>query len=266
MIDGGYFLKRLPQLVNTGSNTKLSAAEVAEKARYLCKRHVLNLTTGSSSVDDAEKMRWLDHVYRLFYYDALPYKGTAHHPLSNQHVDFGRTETARFRLDLFNQIRKTRKFALRLGHVVKDGDWRIDTSYTKTFLQLHGWLDHIKDALIDRQPISELPSEDIKRLKNLLSTWGNLHEQEVSMPLRQKGVDMRIGLDISTMALKQQVDTIILVTGDSDFVPAAKLARREGVEFLLDPLWQKVSDDLLEHVDGIVSALAQRNSNRMQCA
>jgi uncharacterized LabA/DUF88 family protein len=43
---------------------------------------------------------------------------------------------------------------------------------------------------------------------------------------------MRIGLDIASMTLKRQVDTVILVTGDSDFVPAAKLARREGVEFL----------------------------------
>jgi len=36
-------------------------------------------------------------------------------------------------------------------------------------------------------------------------------------------------------------------------VPAAKLARREGVEFLLDPMWQQVSDELNEHVDGVVS-------------
>ena len=47
---------------------------------------------------------------------------------------------------------------------------------------------------------------------------------------------------------------MVLVTGDSDFVPAAKLARREGVEFLLDRLWQQVSDELNEHADGVVSA------------
>lgn len=64
---------------------------------------------------------------------------------------------------------------------------------------------------------------------------------------------MRIGLDIASMTLKRQVDTLILVTGDSDFVPAAKLARREGVEFLLDPMWQQVSDELSEHVDGVAS-------------
>lgn len=64
---------------------------------------------------------------------------------------------------------------------------------------------------------------------------------------------MRIGLDIASITLKQQADTIILVSGDSDFVPAAKLARREGVIFILDPLWQKVSNDLLEHIDGLRS-------------
>jgi uncharacterized LabA/DUF88 family protein len=90
-------------------------------------------------------------------------------------------------------------------------------------------------------------------LQQIIRTWQHIREHDVSLDLRQKGVDMRIGLDIATMALKRQVDTIVLVTGDSDFVPAAKLARREGVEFLLDPLWQKVSDGLSEHVDGVAS-------------
>lgn len=73
---------------------------------------------------------------------------------------------------------------------------------------------------------------------------------------------MRIGLDITTMTLKRQVDTIVLVTGDSDFIPAAKVARREGVEFILDPMWQSVEDDLLEHVDGVTSTLDEPNGAR----
>ena len=60
---------------------------------------------------------------------------------------------------------------------------------------------------------------------------------------------MRIGLDIASIALKCQATTIILVAGDADFVPAAKLARREGVQFILDPLWRSVSSDLSEHID-----------------
>ena len=72
-------------------------------------------------------------------------------------------------------------------------------------------------------------------------------------PSGKKGVDMRIGLDIASLTLKGQADTIILVSGDADFVPAAKLARREGVRFVLDPLWQEIPADLNEHVDGLTS-------------
>lgn len=42
---------------------------------------------------------------------------------------------------------------------------------------------------------------------------------------KQKGVDMKIGLDIASLAYKKQLDQIILISGDSDFVPVAKLAR-----------------------------------------
>ena len=96
-----------------------------------------------------------------------------------------------------------------------------------------------------------------RELREFIAAWREITERDVNIGLRQKGVDMRIGLDIATMTLKHQVDTLILVTGDSDFVPAAKLARREGVEFLLDPLWQQVSDELNEHVDGVVSAFSK---------
>ena len=68
---------------------------------------------------------------------------------------------------------------------------------------------------------------------------------------------MRLGLDIASITLKRQASIIILVTGDSDFVPAAKLARREGVRVILDPLWQSVRDSLFEHIDGLYSGFAR---------
>ena len=43
----------------------------------------------------------------------------------------------------------------------------------------------------------------------------------------------------------------ILISGDSDFVPTAKQARREGIDFILDPMYSKIKDDLFEHIDGI---------------
>ena len=62
---------------------------------------------------------------------------------------------------------------------------------------------------------------------------------------------MRIGVDIASIAFKKQVNQIILIAGDSDFVPAAKLARREGIDFILDPMGNPVSEDLFEHIDGV---------------
>ncbi|MGC1549909.1 MAG: NYN domain-containing protein, partial [Rhodanobacter sp.] len=44
-----------------------------------------------------------------------------------------------------------------------------------------------------------------------------------------------------------------LVAGDADFIPAAKLARYEGIDFILDPMWQGIAPDLHEHIDGLQS-------------
>ena len=40
-----------------------------------------------------------------------------------------------------------------------------------------------------------------------------------------------------------------------------KLARREGVQFVLDPLGQAVSTDLREHVDGLHCVLPKPHRN-----
>lgn len=42
------------------------------------------------------------------------------------------------------------------------------------------------------------------------------------LDIQQKGVDMKIGLDISSLAYKKLVNQIVLIAGDSDFVPAAQ--------------------------------------------
>jgi len=45
----------------------------------------------------------------------------------------------------------------------------------------------------------------------------------------------------------------VLFSGDSDFVPAAKLARREGVDFVLAPMHANVEPQLFEHIYGMKS-------------
>ena len=89
---------------------------------------------------------------------------------------------------------------------------------------------------------------DEERIKIILL---DLTEDDFCLEIDQKGVDMKIGLDIASMAYKHQVDQIVLISGDSDFVSAAKLARREGVDFILDPLGAPIKPDLFEHIDGL---------------
>lgn len=49
----------------------------------------------------------------------------------------------------------------------------------------------------------------------------------------QKGVDMRIGLDMATFSEKRTVDRVILVSGDTDCVPAMKHVRIAGLQVVL---------------------------------
>jgi len=112
-----------------------------------------------------------------------------------------------------------------------------------------------------RKERSWILSEDAqKALLAKTRTIDDLVDEDFNAGLRQKAVDMRIGVDIASLTLKKQVDILILVAGDSDFVPAAKLARREGVRFILDPLWRSVAPDLFEHIDGLKSGIAKPHS------
>jgi uncharacterized LabA/DUF88 family protein len=85
---------------------------------------------------------------------------------------------------------------------------------------------------------------------------------DIQLDIVQKGVDMKLGLDILDLAYKKLVSQIVLISGDSDFVPAAKMARREGIDFILDPMKGKVSNDLMEHIDGMMSHWRDARLNR----
>jgi uncharacterized LabA/DUF88 family protein len=82
--------------------------------------------------------------------------------------------------------------------------------------------------------------------------------KQVYHPLLKKSVDLGKSAiyqwaNIASLAYKKLVDQIVLIAGDSDFVPVAKLARREGIDFILDPLWSTISPSLFEHIDGLRS-------------
>ena len=131
------------------------------------------------------------------------------------------------KMDLLESLKRKRKVALRMGTLKDNGKWLLRPRV-------------VKDLLDGKTQFSDLDADD------------------VYLDIRQKGIDMKIGVDIASLALKRFVDTIVLFSGDSDFVPAAKLARREGIDFILDPMRANVEPLLFEHIDGIKSVTPTR--------
>ena len=50
---------------------------------------------------------------------------------------------------------------------------------------------------------------------------------------QQKRVDILLGCDLVLLSAKQRIAKAVLVTGDSDFIPAIEIAKNEGVEIEL---------------------------------
>ncbi len=203
LVDGGYYRKKAQHYAG-----KLSGKERADELEDYCKRHIAGR----------------DHyLYRIFYYDCPPLDKVVYHPLGSRQINFKQSDTYKWTLDFHNELKRKRKFALRMGKLAtRNAEFRIKHSSMKKLLN-------------GKLSISDLTDDDFE------------------IDFGQKGVDMRIGLDIASLAHKHQVDQIVLIAGDSDFVPAAKHARREGIDFILDPMGQKVNDDLCEHIDGLQS-------------
>lgn len=152
-------------------------------------------------------------LYRVFYYDALPFSGVSANPISRERTSFDNTPVARDMTRLLDRIEMKESFALRKG-----------------LLLLKGW-------------------KLTNRAERNLGPERVLQASDLEPNFSQKGVDMRIGLDIAWIAIKRLVETIILVTGDSDFIPAMKFARREGIKIVLYSFDHPIVRDLKAHSD-----------------
>lgn len=178
-------------------------------------------------INNTNDKRYERSLYRVFYYDCPPLSKQVFHPIKGN-VDFKKSNTYQWTLDFFDCLKQKRKFALRMG------------------------------ILSDEYAEFRLKQGVIRKLCNKRMTVDDLSENDFEINFSQKGVDMKIGLDIASLSYKGQVDQIILISGDSDFVSAAKHARREGIDFILDPMWSKIKDDLFEHIDGLQSQWCKR--------
>lgn len=162
-------------------------------------------------------------LYRIFYYDCEAMEREMIHPLTGEKINFSEGEGTKWAKTFFGELSKKRKVALRLGE------------------------------LAESQAYYALKPRALSAILQRTKTIDDLKKSDFKLVVKQKGVDTRIGLDAASLAYGGYVDQIILIAGDSDFVPVAKMARRNGIDFILDPMKKFIRPALEEHIDGIES-------------
>lgn len=91
-------------------------------------------------------------------------------------------------------------------------------------------------------------------LKKSSYAKNNLTDEDFEPSFEQKGVDMRIGLDISQYSHDKTIDQIILISNDTDCIPAMKNARKNGLKMALLQIGNtRITNELKAHSDEIYS-------------
>jgi uncharacterized LabA/DUF88 family protein len=158
-------------------------------------------------------------LLRIYYYDAVPSSEKLQYPVSKADYNLALTERYRLSQSLFDQLILKPQFALRMGEVtLSPQKWTI-------------------------KPRSQ---------KQLVKAARELTDDDFTLDLSQKGVDLRIGMDMARLAIREMVRAVIVVTGDSDFVPAFKFVRREGVKVILQTYGHNVRVELKQHADFVL--------------
>jgi uncharacterized LabA/DUF88 family protein len=156
-----------------------------------------------------------EELFRIYCYHCPPYGEIAVHPLTRTSINFATTPTYTSMTNLIRDLKVTDHIAFRAGQLSFDG-WAIKQ----------------------------------RAAKEIIRTGRPLVADDFHPDLKQKGVDMKIGLDVAWLSSKGIVDKIVLVTADSDLISAMKFARREGIQVVLVTLGHlRVKQELKEHAD-----------------
>ena len=221
LVDGGFYRKQA--LFHFGEKTPVERA--SELIKY-CRKHLIdrsNYKIVKNINGDIKKRYKFNDLYKIFYYDCPSISKTLYHPLLKKNIDFSKSDVYQWMNEFLDNLIHKRKVALRLG------------------------------VLADKTAYYGLKEGVVKKIFSGVLKLENVTEKDFNLCLRQKGVDMKIGIDITTLAYKKLVDQIVLISGDSDFVPATKIARREGIDFIVDAMGHNITKDLMEHIDGFQS-------------
>lgn len=187
---------------------------------YALYRPLGNRTASASEVHDfAKKCLGADEeLFRIYGYHCPPFEGTERHPITGQPVHFKQSPTYTGMTTFLKELSLKDNVAYRAGEI-----------------SFNGWVVKKHAA------------------RQIAKTGRQVQEADFQPDLKQKRVDIKIGLDVAWLSSKGIVERIVLVTGDSDFIPAMKFARREGVQIILVSLDQKVKQDMRVHADEVRS-------------
>ena len=119
----------------------------------------------------------------------------------------------------------------------------IRSRFDKKYTEKKKFQDELK-----RKPYFALRLGELK-----FQGWDKKSETEYSPKLKQKGVDVRMGLDIANLTAKNLCTKLVLISGDTDIIPAMKTARTEGVQVYWWGMGIKETLDFAHHSDLVVS-------------
>ncbi len=157
-----------------------------------------------------------DILFRVYYYDCTPFGGTVK-DISGNPINYSTKPVYTEKTKFLDDLGKEDRFAIRLGE-----------------LSFAGW---------KQKPVKPTTTP---------TASGTTLSPPIMPDFRQKGVDMKFGLDMAWLATKQIVDKVVLIAGDSDFIAPIKFVRKEGLQVYLNNMGNHVKDDLIKHCDFVI--------------
>lgn len=159
-----------------------------------------------------------EDLVRIFFYHAEPFADEVTLPVSGLKKDFSTTKEYINNKDFLKNLALKDYVAIRRGKTVFRG-WKLNENIISKFRNNNQYV---------------------------------VVDSDYTPNIQQKGVDIKIGLDVAWISEHNEISKIILITADSDFVPAMKFARREGVQIVVGQYKgysAYLSQDFREHAD-----------------
>lgn len=184
LIDGGFLTKRLRKLVEAPD--KLTPYNVCGIIRSICREHVRKLTGDPDT-------NWHRHIYRIFYYDAPPFDGQAHHPLSRKQISYAKSDQAQFQNELFILLKKQRNVALRMGHLSKLSGWTIQSDRLVKLLRSKSLIEQIAAMPTLADGTMNLSAQQVADMRAQAAIWSALEDWMVQLDLRRRAWTCGLG-------------------------------------------------------------------------